>query len=81
MGIKVFLDKLNLKFDKKFKFFKAEYPKGHDDDPFVIVVDIRRGTVVAYFKFANDMVYGIHADCPFDDLVAITDEIKKVLGD
>lgn len=81
MGIKEFLDKLNEKFHNKFKFFKAEYPKGYDDDPFIIVVDLKRGIILAYFKYYNDMVFGIHADCSFDDLVKITDEIRNILGD
>ena len=79
MELKKFLDNLNHNLAPKFKFFKAEWPKGHDDDPVIVVVNLIRGNVVAHFKFANDLVYSVHADCSFDELCAILDEIKRLL--
>ena len=82
MELKTFIDSMNSSPKMKhrgFKFFKAEYPKGHDDDPLVIGINLNRGNVVVYFKFDNDMIYAIHVDCSFYELCDITDEINRLL--
>lgn len=73
-----FLSKVNAQLGKRFKMVEAKNA-GEKGDPLIIVLNVNTGTIVAYFNFCDELVYGLHAEGSIYDLLQIMTVIKKVV--